>query len=86
MGQPVNARRAADAAWRMMDEEIEDRVRFGAALDLAHAALLAGDDVRFARAKRAVLRLALQEDYAGVAAWMETMSPEVEGRAMRRAS
>lgn len=81
------ARDAADAAWRMMrDEEIADDARFAAALDLAHAARITGDRVRFTRAKQAVLRLAPQADFPAIARTMAEVWPEGADLPIKRAS
>ena len=86
-GNPRKGRGAAKAAWALtQDEEIEDATRLVAAVDLAHAARIAGDLVPFTRAKRAVLRLAPQERYPAVAAEMAEMWPEGEGPPLDRAS
>lgn len=54
----LGAAAAADA-WRFVaDESILPELRSAAAVHLAHAARIAGDRVAFARAQRAVLRLA----------------------------
>lgn len=79
--------RVARAAWTLMaDEGIADTARFHAARDLAHAALLAGDPVRFTQAKRAVLRFASQTEFPVVAAEMARMWPGGERPPLERAS
>lgn len=67
---------ATVAAWRLMDDAgIADDVRFGAALDLAHAGRLAGDLVAFTRAKAAALRLASSETFPQVSKDVADMWP-----------
>lgn len=79
--------RTARAAWRLMaDEGIADEVRCNAALDLAHAARLAGDVARFTQEKRAVLRLAGQADFPALAAEMAEMWRDLGRTPMERAS
>jgi tetratricopeptide (TPR) repeat protein len=71
------ATKRASAAWeRMGSETLPDLVRFEAAVDLAHAARLTGDQVAFARAKRAVLSLAPRDGYHSVAKEIGDLRPE----------
>lgn len=68
---------SACAAWeRMGSETLPDLARFEAALDLAHAARLTGDQVAFARAKRAVLSLVPRDGYHSVAKEIGELWPE----------
>ena len=77
----------ARAAWPMMgDRAIPDDVRFAAALDLAHAARLAGDLVQFTRATRVVLRFAPQAEFPAVAREMARMWPKGAATVFDRAS
>jgi tetratricopeptide (TPR) repeat protein len=78
-GRSAMVTAATAAAWGLMDDAgIPDDVRFAAALDLAHAARLAGDLVAFMRAKRAVLTLAPASTYPTVAAEVAELWPEGE--------
>lgn len=76
-GHPASGGAAARAAWAMMsDQGIAEGVRYSAAVDLAHAARVAGDLAAFQRAKRAVLRLAPHADFADAAERMAKLWPE----------
>lgn len=78
---------AARAAWALMaDEEIAETVRHGAAVDLAHAARVAGNLDEFRRAKRAVLRFAAQADFGAVSERMAKLWPEDAPGRVGRAS
>lgn len=79
---------AANAAWTLLaDGSVPDSDRYSAALDLAHAARIAGDLPAFRRAQRALLRLAPQTDYPAVAERIARMWPDAEkSRRKERAS
>lgn len=80
---------AASAAWALLgDQGINERVRYAAAVDLAHAARVAGDLPAFTRAKRLVLRLASQAEFPDAAQRMATLWPDGDDPAppMERAS
>jgi tetratricopeptide (TPR) repeat protein len=86
-GHPRKGATAARAAWALLrDEGIAEAVRFGAAVDLAHAAHVAGDLHAFTQATRAVLRLAPQAAFPDVAAQMAKLRPEGENPSLDRAS
>ncbi|MBW3572576.1 MAG: hypothetical protein KY467_15850 [Gemmatimonadetes bacterium] len=74
---PQSGAAAAGAAWALMgDEGIGEAVRYAAAVDLAHAARVAANFPAFERAKRTVLRLAPQADFADAAERMAKLWPE----------
>jgi hypothetical protein len=80
---------AASAAWALLgDDVINERVRYAAAVDLAHAARVAGDLPAFTRAKRLVLRLASQTEFPDAAERMAKLWPDGDDPAppMERAS
>lgn len=80
---------AASAAWALLgDDRINERVRYAAAVDLAHAARVAGDLPAFTRAKRLVLRLASQAEFPDAVERMATLWPDGDDPAsvMERAS
>lgn len=79
---------AARAAWALLgDEGINERARYAAAVDLAHAARVAGDLPAFARAKRLVLRLASQAGFTDAAERMAKLWPDGDDPApLERAS
>ncbi|HEX6369790.1 MAG TPA: hypothetical protein VF006_12800 [Longimicrobium sp.] len=80
---------AASAAWALLgDDRINERVRYAAAVDLAHAARVAGDLPAFTRAKRVVLRLASEAEFPDAAERMATLWPDGDHPAppMERAS
>jgi tetratricopeptide (TPR) repeat protein len=86
-GRVQSGRSAARAAWVLLaDDSIPDPVRYSAAVDLAHAARVAGHIAGFQRAKRVVLRLAPQAEFAAVAARMAKLWPDGEPPAMERAT
>jgi hypothetical protein len=75
------------AAWGLLaNEELPDAVRYLAAIDLAHAARTGGDLRAFRAAKRVVLRLAPQAEYADVVQRMGMLWPDDEAPPMGRAS
>lgn len=67
-------------------EGIPEAVRYAAAVDLAHAARVAGNLDAFRRAKRAVLRFATQADWGDVAERMAKLWPEDAPGRVGRAS
>lgn len=80
---------ASSAAWTLLgDDGINERVRYAAAVDLAHAARVAGDLAAFTRAKRLVLRLASEAEFPDAAERMATLWPDGDDPAppMERAS
>jgi hypothetical protein len=84
---PRRGAEAARAAWALMsDEGIAEAVRYGAALDLAHAARVAGNLAEFRQAKRAVLRFAPQADFGDVSERMAKLWPEDAPGRVGRAS
>jgi tetratricopeptide (TPR) repeat protein len=86
-GRVQSGRSAARAAWVLLaDDSIPDPVRYSAAVDLAHAARVAGHLAGFQRAKRVVLRLAPRAEFAAVAARMAKLWPDGEPPAMERAT
>jgi hypothetical protein len=68
---------AASAAWALLgDDAINERVRYAAAVDLAHAARVSGDLPAFTRAKRLVLRLASPAEFPEAAERMAKLWPD----------
>lgn len=87
IGNHLKGASAVRAAWLLMaDQEIADEVRFEAARHLAHAARVAGDLVKFTRARHAVLRLAPQADFPAVSSEMAALWPDGGRPCMERAS
>jgi hypothetical protein len=84
---PQSGGAAVRAAWVLMaDDGIAEEVRYAAAVDLAHAARVAGNLAAFKRAKRSVFRFAPQADFADMAERMAKLWPEGESPRMERAS
>ncbi|WP_420129173.1 hypothetical protein [Longimicrobium sp.] len=78
-GKPRSGAPAAGAAWALLkDEGIGGAVRYAAAVDLAHAARVAGDLPAFTRAKREALRLAPREEFPEAAERMAKLWPDGE--------
>lgn len=76
-GSPRTGATAAGAAWALLqDEGVEGAVRYAAALDLAHAARMAGNLPAFTRAKRMALRLASREEFPEAAERMAKLWPD----------
>lgn len=68
--------RDARAAWGLMtDEDIPEHVRCAAAVDLAHAACIAGNLRAFRRARQAVLRFTTQDAFPAAATAMARLWP-----------
>lgn len=85
-GNPRTGVTAAGAAWTLLgDLGIDEGVRYAAAVDLAHAARVAGDLSAFTRAKRLALRLAPHAEFPDVAVRMAKLWPD-EDPPMERAS
>lgn len=84
---PRRSAAAERAAWVLLgDDGIAESVRYAAAVDLAHAARVAGKLDDFQQAKRAVLRFAPQADFGDVSERMAKLWPEDAPARVGRAS
>ncbi|WP_420129261.1 tetratricopeptide repeat protein [Longimicrobium sp.] len=85
-GNPRTGATAAGAAWALLQDEMgSGAVRYAAAVDLAHAARVAGDLPAFTRAKRMALRLASREAFPEAAERMAKLWPDGD-ESLERAS
>lgn len=89
-GNPPTETTAARTALALLDDEgITDGVRYAAAVDLAHAARIAGDVPALLRARRTALHLAPQAEFPALAErmgqWLTGQACELPAR-MERAS